>query len=169
MTRKLLLIALGSSVLSVLITIAVFYLGGWLTFASQNRQAAIHEMGSHVMPFDLDKTTHVFQMAVGGGVQQVISKDPNDEDQIALIQMHLEHEAMRFSSGDFSDPTALHGEDMPGLKELTEGADLIAIQYRPLPEGGEIIFTTQDVNLVTALHRWFGAQLSDHGKDAVTR
>lgn len=27
-------------------------------------------------------------------------------------------------------------------------------------------FSTQDRHLLTAIHRWFGAQLSEHGADA---
>jgi hypothetical protein len=76
---------------------------------------------------------------------------------------------MMFGSGDFSDPTSLHGESMPGMKELTAGAAQIHVEYAPLPDGAQIAFTTQDGHLITAIHRWFGAQLSDHGQDAVAR
>lgn len=68
-------------------------------------------MGPQVMPFDLSKTTHIFKMTETGGVQQVIAKDPGDREQIALIQQHVQHEAVRFGSGDFSDPTSLHRND----------------------------------------------------------
>ena len=78
----------------------------------------IHEMGSHVMPFDLAKTTHVFEMTETGGIQKVTIRDAKDVDQLAPIRQHLMHESMRFSEGDFSDPTSLHGKDMPGIKEL---------------------------------------------------
>jgi hypothetical protein len=38
-----------------------------------------------------------------------------------------------------------------------------------LPHGAQITFITSDLKLITALHRWFGAQLSDHGADATYR
>ena len=123
-------------------------------------------MGSQVIPFDLNKTTHIFDMPVTRGIQQVTAKDTNDTAQIALIQQHLEHEAIRFRSGDFSDPSTLHGEEMPGVKELTTGAALITIEYTTIPNGAQLVYKTHDLNVVTALHRWFGAQLSDHGQDA---
>lgn len=129
-------------------------------------QAMIHDMGQQVMPFDLSKTTHIFKMTESGGSQQVIAKDPTDSAQIKLIQQHLQHEAMRFSAGDFSDPTSIHGGDMPGVKELAVGAAQIKTEYMALPNGAQITFTTQDLHLITAIHRWFGAQLSDHGADA---
>jgi len=136
---------------------------------SATRQEHIHHLGHGVMPFDLSKTTHIFQMTEEGGIQQVVAKDPADSNQIKLIQQHLRHEADRFQRGDFSDPATLHGEDMPGLKELQDGASQIAITYAPRPAGAESTFATQDLHLVTAVHRWFGAQLSEHGADATYR
>lgn len=129
----------------------------------------VHDMGSQVMPFDLGETTHIFEMTESGSIQQVIADDPSDDAQIALIQQHIQHEAMRFSSGDFSDPSSLHGGDMPGIKELAAGAAQIKVTYTALPDGAQITFTTQDLRLITAVHRWFGAQLSDHGSDATYR
>jgi hypothetical protein len=76
---------------------------------------------------------------------------------------------MRLSEGDFSDPRSLHGQDMPGVKELSEGASMIRIDYSELPNGAQITFETDDVRLITAIHRWFGAQLSDHGADAASK
>ncbi len=130
------------------------------------RQAMVHEMGSGVMPFDLGKTRHVFEMTERGGIQQVIIRDAKDTDQIPMIRQHLRHEAMRFMNGDFSDPASLHGQDMPGIKELSAAASALRIEYSDLPNGAQLTFETDDNHLVTAIHRWFGAQLSDHGADA---
>jgi hypothetical protein len=137
-----------------------------LTVSAQTRQEHVHEMAHSVMPFDISKTVHIFKMTESGGVQRVIAKDPNATDQIALIQQHLQHEAERFQHGDYGDPAMLHGADMPGLKELHAGASRIKISYAALPTGGQITFETTDLHLLTALHRWFGAQLSEHGADA---
>jgi len=126
-------------------------------------------MGSGVMPFDVSKTVHVFQMTDDGGIQEVLARDPADAAQVKLIQQHLQHEAERFQQGDFSDPAALHGEDMPGLRELSAGATALSVSYAPLANGARIVFVTKDPHLVTAVHRWFGAQLSEHGADAVAR
>jgi hypothetical protein len=55
---------------------------------------------------------------------------------------------------------------MPGLRELQAGAAGVKVSYADLPSGAEITFETTDPRLLTALHRWFGAQLSEHGADA---
>jgi hypothetical protein len=166
--RSHLLIASSSALLAVLGTLGVLIWAGWLT-PQTNRQATVHDMSHQVMPFDLGQTTHIFEITESGGIQQVIAKDPSDNAQIALIQQHIQHEAMRFSAGDFSDPTSLHGGDMPGAKELAVGAAQIKIEYTALPNGAQITFTTQDLHFITAIHRWFGSQLSDHGSDATSR
>lgn len=165
----LVLVAIISILLSVLGTFGALLWAGWLTPPQGDRQTMVHDMGSGVMPFNLGQTTHIFEMTESGGVQQVIADDPNDDDQIALIRQHLEYEVERFRSGDFSDPTSLHGSELPGIEELAAGLTQVSIEYAELPAGAEIVFTTQDLQLITAIHRWFGAQLSDHGADATYR
>jgi len=49
--------------------------------------------------------------------------------------LSVEHEARKFQRGDYSDPAKLHGSDMPGLKELEEGASEIKVSYSEVPEG----------------------------------
>jgi hypothetical protein len=139
------------------------------SMAGSGHQEMIHDMAHKVMPFDISKTTHIFEMTETGGVQQVIAKDPKDAEQIRLIREHLRHEAMRFKNGDYSDPASLHGASMPGLKELAAGASKMSIEYSEIPSGGQITFTTHDIHLLTAVHRWFGAQLSEHRADATYR
>ncbi len=51
-------------------------------------------------------------------------------------------------------------------KDLQDGAPRVEVSYATLPAGAEITFETTDLHLLTALHRWFGAQLSEHGADA---
>lgn len=136
------------------------------TVVAQTTQERVHEMSDSVMPFDVSETVHVFEMTESGGVQRVIARDPGDSEQVMLIREHLEHEAGRFADGDYSDPGTLHGEDMPGLEELQAGAARIEVSYAEIDAGAEIAFRTSDLQLVTAVHRWFGAQLSEHGADA---
>ncbi len=135
-------------------------------WAQTTRQEHVHQMSHGVMPFDTAKTVHIFRMTEQGGVERVIAKDGGAFDQIALIQQHLQHEAESFQKGNYADPAKLHGEDMPGLNELREGASRIGVSYAALPAGAEIAFKTSDIHLLTAIHRWFGAQLSEHGADA---
>jgi len=134
--------------------------------ASGDRQTEVADRGKSVMPFDLDRTTHEFSKTDDGGVQTVVADDPGDATQIALIQQHLRHEADRFRRGDFTDPAHIHGTAMPGLAALEESAGRIAIDYETTASGARITYTTADAALVTALHAWFDAQVTDHGNHA---
>ncbi len=118
------------------------------------------------MPFDVSRTLHIFKMTEQGGVERVVTRETGTDDQVAFIRQHLQQEAVKFQNGDYSDPAKLHGESMPGLKELQKGVSHIKVTYTSLQNGAEITFETKDLHLLTAVHRWFGAQLSEHGADA---
>ena len=133
---------------------------------AQTQQQHVHDMSHGVMPFDVAKTVHIFTMTESGGVERVVVKDRIYADQVLLIQQHLRKEAERFQQGDYSDPAALHGANMPGLKDLQFGARRVKVSYSDLSDGAQITFQTSDPHLLTAIHRWFGAQLSEHGADA---
>jgi hypothetical protein len=149
-----------------LVLAAAFLLAPALAPA-QTPQQHVHQHGGDVMPFDLGKTVHVFRMTTDGGVQKVVLRgDSKDAQQVPMIQHHLMMEAQRFQKGDFGDPARLHGPAMPGLKELQARAPRIQVSYHALPDGAEIRFRAGDIETITAIHRWFGAQLSEHGADA---
>jgi hypothetical protein len=134
--------------------------------ATGDRQAEVAAKGQQIMPFDLERTTHVFDDRPDGGIQTVIADDPTDSGQISLIRSHLRDEADKFALGDFTDPASIHGESMPGLAHLRDGAERIQVHYQDLPEGARITYTTSDPTLVQALHTWFKAQTADHGRHA---
>ncbi|HEY5801783.1 MAG TPA: aspartate carbamoyltransferase [Burkholderiaceae bacterium] len=136
--------------------------------ADPARQQEVAQRGGQVMPFALDATTHVFTKTAAGGVQQVLVKQAGDTRQRALIRAHLAEIAVRFAAGDYSAPERIHGAAMPGLAQLKAAPPgALRIAYSELDAGAQIAYTTADPALAGALHRWFDAQLSDHGHDAV--
>lgn len=135
---------------------------------AQQRQAEVAVRGAAVMPFDLRTSNHFFTRSRNGGLQQVVLRNAGDVAQLRLVRSHLRDIAARFEQGDFSAPTQIHGEDMPGLAQLKQAKPgEIAIQYRDLPNGGQIRYATSNPALVAVLHQWFDAQLADHGADAM--
>lgn len=135
--------------------------------ASDARINEVAQLGKQVMPFDLNQTLHVFSKVKGGGVQQVIPKDPKNGLQIKLIREHLAQIASDFKQTNFSDPEKIHGKDMPRLEALrSTEPDEITITYREIPEGAEITYITGNPDLITAIHQWFDAQLRDHDRHA---
>jgi hypothetical protein len=124
--------------------------------------STINERAAQVMPFDLSRTHHTFSKTDRGGVQTVVADDPADGRNVGLIRAHLSHEAAEFRKGNFSDPAKIHGMEMPGLQELEAGATRVDVRYRDVPDGGEITYTSDEPDLVQALHAWFDRQTSDH-------
>jgi hypothetical protein len=136
---------------------------------TEQRLDEVAQRGSHVMPFSLEQTTHVFSKTEKGGVQQVIVKDPANAEQIKLIRQHLTKISAEFQQGDFSDPAKIHGDSMAGLAELRKAKQgEISIVYKELSDGAEIDYATESPVLINAIHQWFDAQLSEHARHAVS-
>ncbi|MBO9649454.1 MAG: aspartate carbamoyltransferase [Variovorax sp.] len=136
--------------------------------ADPTRQAEIARRGGDVMLFDLKATTHIFTKTAEGGLQRIVAKNAADKRQVALVRAHLREIQGEFLKGDFSGPSHIHGEHMPGLAQLEAAAPgKIAIDYREVAGGAELTYRTADPKLVSSLHDWFDAQLSDHGPDAM--
>lgn len=134
----------------------------------QERVAEVAQRGSQVMPFDLDKTMHIFSKTEQGGIQQVIAKDKSDSRQIDLTREHLIEIGQQFTQRNFSGPEHIHGKDMPGLKELRNAAtNAINITYSELDNGAQIEYTSTKPTLINAIHQWFDAQLKDHDRHAM--
>lgn len=52
---------------------------------------------------------------------------------------------------------------MPGLAELEKAPPgQLRIEYKELPDGAQIAYSSTSPELIEAIHRWFDAQLADH-------
>jgi hypothetical protein len=136
--------------------------------ADAQRQAEVAKRGPDVMPFSLKATQHVFTKTPDGGVQKVVARNTADSEQVKLVRGHLRDIQTQFLKGDFSGPTHIHGAQMPGLADLKAAKPgQIVIDYKEVAGGAELTYRTADTKLATALHKWFDAQVSDHGTDAM--
>jgi len=155
--------------LSILVTLSVTIPAYAVEKASEQRLDEVAQRGSHVMPFNLEQTTHIFSKTEKGGLQQVIVKDSTNAEQIKLIREHLTKISNEFRKGDFSNPAKIHGDTMPGLDELHKAKPgQIDVLYKELPNGAEINYSTDSPVLINAIHQWFDAQLSDHARHAIS-
>jgi len=134
-----------------------------------HRQHMIHAKSPMVMPFDMDKVTHYFIKNGSGGILRIKTKKLNDTVQTSLIRSHLKKEYTLFSNADFKDPKTLHGMKMPGLKTLSESKGKFNVEYENLSDGAQIIFSSKESEVVKAIHKWFDAQIKDHGSDAKSK
>ena len=155
--------------LRMILTILVIYVPAHaIEQASEKRLDEVAERGEHVMPFDLELTTHIFTKSEKGGIQQVIAKDKNNTEQITLIREHLTEISNHFRDANFSAPAKIHGDSMPGLSALRNAKkSQISITYKEINTGAEITYSAKSPSLIAAIHQWFDAQLTDHARHAV--
>jgi hypothetical protein len=98
----------------------------------------------------------------------VVVKRAADSRQVQLVRAHLQTIQADFLKGDFTGPSHVHGNEMPGLADLKEAqAGQIAIDYAEVVGGAQLTYRISDPKVVAVLHQWFNAQLSDHGSDAM--
>ena len=128
----------------------------------------VQQRTQQVVPYSLDQTLLTFTKTVHGGVQHVVVKSADNTEQIKLIQANLLKMASDFRKGDFSVTEQIHGADMPGLARLKMAeTDDIKYEYKALPNGAQIHYSTEYPEYVQALHEWFDAQMSEHGSEVV--
>ncbi|MDD1613626.1 MAG: aspartate carbamoyltransferase [Methylococcaceae bacterium] len=128
----------------------------------------VQQRTQQVVPYALDQTLQTFSKTVHGGVQHVVVKSADNTEQIKLIQANLLKMASDFRKGDFSVTEHIHGADMPGLARLKMAEiDDIKYEYKALPNGAQIHYSTEYPQYVQALHEWFDAQMSEHGNEVV--
>jgi hypothetical protein len=130
--------------------------------ANANANEAMAARAQQVMPFDLNRTSHTFTKTADGGEQTVVVNDPADTSDLELIRSHLSAEAEQFRSGNYEDPAKIHGMNMPGVKQLADGAAQVTVVFAPLPNGAQITYSSTDPALISALHAWFDRQSTDH-------
>ena len=128
----------------------------------------VHQRAQQLVPYDLDQSQLTFTRTVHGGVQHVIAKSADDTSQIKLIQANLLKMVVDFRKGDFSVTEKIHGKAMPGLAQLTKAEMYdIKYEYKALPNGAQIHYSTEYPQYVEALHEWFDAQMKEHGSQVV--
>ncbi len=136
------------------------------TAAVQNDD--VHQRMQQLIPFSLDQTLETFTKTVHGGIQHVVAKSADNTKQIKLIRSHLLKIANEFRKGNFSITEQIHGTDMPGLAQLkTAETDDIKFEYKALPDGAQIHYSTEYPEFVQALHLWFDAQIIEHGNKEI--
>jgi len=116
----------------------------------------------------LEGIEQTFTKTVHGGFQHVVVKSVKSASQIKLLQTQLMNMVEQFQNGDFSQSERLYGVDMPGLAELKRAeANEIKFEYQPLANGGQIHYSSEEPQLVQALHEWFTVQKQSHGEAVI--
>ncbi|MGZ4979387.1 MAG: aspartate carbamoyltransferase [Methylobacter sp.] len=128
------------------------------------QHAANKSDARQLLPYAADRALEGFTRTANGGIMQIVAKSADDAQQIKLMQQYLRQTAEEYGKTDFSSTEIFHGTDMPGLAQMKAAkAGEIKYQYKALNNGGQIVFSTEDPQLLNGLHAWIDAQIKDHG------
>jgi hypothetical protein len=128
------------------------------------KHAANNTEAHQLLPYAVDQALEGFAKTADGGIMQIVAKSADDTQQIKRMQQYLRQTAEEYGKGDFSSTERFHGTDMPGLAQMKAAkAGEIKYEYKALNNGGQIVFSTEDPQLLNALHDWMDAQIKEHG------
>lgn len=148
--------------------LAFFFTAAQAQESDTGKHGAKNTSAHQLLPYAADQALEGFAKTANGGIMQIIAKSANDGQQIKLMQLYLRQTAEEYGKGDFSSTERFHGTDMPGLNQMKAAKNGgIKYEYKALNNGGQIIFSTDDPQLLTALHAWIEAQIKAHGNAAL--
>lgn len=145
----------------------------WMGLAGAKETVTVKKVeqssaNSQLVPYDTQQALESFSKTVHGGIMHIVAKSADNTQQVKLIQQYLRQTAAEYKKGDFSSTERFHGSGMPGLAQMKSAAtDDIRYDYKALPNGGQIHFSTEYPHLLNALHDWFDAQIKEHGSVAL--
>ena len=118
--------------------------------------------GDAVMGFSAEKTRHHFRLRADGGEIEVVTIDPNDEENAGQIRSHLRHIARMFAAGNFTAPMLIHAQDPPGSAVMAARTGQIVYAVEQVPSGARVRITTADREALDAVHAFLRFQITDH-------
>ncbi len=128
---------------------------------SDSAFAAMQARGKGIMGVDQDSARHVFESLSDGGRIE-LQEAVNDTAAVARIRRHLEEIADAFSRGDFTAPTLVHLQRVPGTRVMAAKREAISYRVAHLPRGGEVRITTADPDALAAVHEFLAFQRREH-------
>jgi hypothetical protein len=133
--------------------------------ATSGHDHAKHELdqrGEQGMGFAQDKTAHHFLLSKDGGAIQVTANSSADKASTDEIQMHLNHIARAFQSGDFNIPMFVHDQTPPGVPLMAKLKDQIKYRYEKAENGGRVVISSSNAEAVRAIHEFLKFQIKEH-------
>jgi hypothetical protein len=127
-----------------------------------SKHEEMNKRGDQGMGFAQDKITHHFLLRKDGGAIQVTANSADDKASKEEIQMHLQHIAQAFKSGDFNIPMFVHDQTPPGVDVMTKLKDQIHYRYESAANGGRVVISSANAEAVTAIHEFLKFQITEH-------
>ena len=123
--------------------------------------AGMQTRGKQAMGVDQYTSTHTFDALPTGGRIELV-RDTDDSVGVSQIRAHIREIARAFKAGDFSTPSFVHMQDVPGTRIMRERRVAITYDARDLPRGAELLIQTNDPDALKAIHEFLAFQRDAH-------
>jgi len=130
--------------------------------AAQDHHSPMTARGAQAMGFDQKLTTHHFYLYEDGGAIEVTVKKRADRRNLTAIRTHLPQLVQLFAKGDFSTPSFIHAQGVPGADQMERLRDRIAYAYEDIRDGGRVRITTRHARALAAVYDFLRFQIQDH-------
>jgi hypothetical protein len=130
--------------------------------SSDSAFAAVQDRGRSVMGVDQYTSRHVFEDLPDGGRIVLDRDDATAAADIATIRAHMREIATQFATGDFTNPSLVHAQAVPGTATMRARQDAIRYTAVDRPRGAEVRIASADSAAVRAIHEFLAFQRSDH-------
>ena len=120
------------------------------------------ESGNIAMGFNQNKIAHHFIATTTGGEIMIVALNSSDSDTTKQIRNHIADIQNEFSKGNFTKPFFIHAQQVPGTKLMTGKKDLIKYSVRQMNNGSALLLTTNDQQLIEAIHEFTAFQTGQH-------
>ncbi len=124
--------------------------------------AAMNERGDRGMGFRQSATIHHFLSTPEGGIIRVEAKHAADQESRDAVRSHLAAIAKAFAAGDFSIPSFVHDQTVPGVAGIRRLAKEIRFQYQERELGAQMAMTSKNKEARKAIHDFLAFQIREH-------
>jgi predicted ester cyclase len=129
---------------------------------NSSSMSSMLQRGDIAMGFNQIKIVHHFIATPTGGEIMIVAQNSNDNDTIKQIRKHVVDIQKDFSEGNFTKPFFIHAQQVPGTNLMAERKDLITYRIRQIDNGSVLLLTTNDQQLILAIHQFIAFQSTQH-------
>jgi hypothetical protein len=135
--------------------------------SSHHNTVNAHGEDARGMGFSQSDSVHRFHQTADGAIIEVRSKSATDKKLISQIREHMKYIATSFNNGDFSTPLFVHGTEPAGIARMKALSSEISYKYAELPNGAQVVITSNSADGVKALHDFMDFQSVEHHSELV--
>ena len=122
---------------------------------------AMQDRGRAVMGVDQYTSVHKFEDLTNGGRIE-LQRAEDDTAGVNQIRRHFLEIAESIRRGDFRAPGLVHATTVPGVDVMMAKRESLRVVMRNLPRGGEMRLTSEDPEVIKAIHEFLAFQRAEH-------